>query len=175
MSQEEEWVSKTQRKKDMDALQDMGVKLTKLSADTLKKLPIPEDLLAALLDHKKITSHSALKRQLQYIGRIMRDVDPEPIEAYLMRLKGEDNAHNAAMQRIEVWRDRLLADDNALTELLNEVPNAPASEMRTLIRNARKEKEQSKPPKSFRALFKLLRQYLADHDSTATSSTEDDE
>ncbi len=172
MSQEEEWVSKTQKKKEMHALQEMGTELTKLTADTLKKLPIPEDLLQALLDHKKITSNSAIKRQIQYIGRIMRDVDPEPIQAFLSRMKGDDAAHNAAMQRIEIWRDRLLNDDNTLTELLTEIPDMPAGEIRTLIRNARKEKEQNKPPKAFRALFKLLRQYMG-VDTQSTDSNDE--
>ncbi len=160
MNQEEEWVSKTQRKKEMDSLQDLGVELTKLSVDTLKKMPISEDLLDALKDQKKVTANGAKKRQLQFIGRLMREEDAEAISASLARIKGDDTAHNAAMQRMEVWRNRLMVDDNALTELLNEFPNVPASEMRTLIRNARKEKELNKPPKAFRALFQALRQYM---------------
>ena len=73
---EEEWVSKTQMKKQMDVLQDLGMELTELSSETIKKLTLPEDLLDAIREYKKITSNSALKRQRQYIGRLMRDIDP---------------------------------------------------------------------------------------------------
>ena len=110
------WVSKTQKKKQMDALQDLGAELTRLSADTLKKIGLPEDLLQAVLAHKKITSNSALKRQVQYIGRLMRETDPAPIEAYLAKIKGDNTAHNAYMQRLEMLRERLIEHDDALTE-----------------------------------------------------------
>ena len=86
----QEWVSKTRMKKQMNDLQDLGVQLTRLSADTLKKIGLPEDLLEALLAHKKITANGALKRQTQYIGRLMRDIDPAPIEAYLAKLRGDN-------------------------------------------------------------------------------------
>ena len=104
----QEWVSKTRMKKQMNDLQDLGVQLTRLSADTLKKIGLPEDLLEALLAHKKITANGALKRQTQYIGRLMRDIDPAPIEAYLAKLRGDNTAHNALMQRIEQARDAAL-------------------------------------------------------------------
>ena len=169
---ETEWVSKTQKKNQMTALQQLGVRLTKLSADTLKKIGLPEDLLEALLAHKKITSNSALKRQTQYIGRLMRDVDPAPIEAYLARLAGDNVAHNAFLQRMEQWRERLLAQDDALTLLLDEHPQLDPVEVRTLIRNARKEKELNKPPKAYRALFQLLK---AAHGQSETEAAGTDE
>ena len=106
---EEEWVSKTQMKKQMDALQDLGMELTALSSETIKKLALPEDLLDAIREYKKITSNSALKRQRQYIGRLMRDIDPAPIRDFLARLKGDNQAHNAFLQRVEQARTRLLA------------------------------------------------------------------
>ncbi|EGV36788.1 ribosome biogenesis factor YjgA [Neisseria weaveri] len=154
---EQEWVSKTQIKKQMNDLQDLGVQLTKLSADTLKKIGLPEDLLDALLEHKKITSNGALKRQVQYIGRLMRDVDPEPIERYLAKLRGDNAAHNAFLQRVEQMRERLIADDQALTVFMESYPAADAGKLRTLIRNARKEQEAAKPPKNFRALFQEVK------------------
>ena len=92
---EEEWVSKTQMKKQMDVLQDLGMELTELSSETIKKLALPEDLLDAIREYKKITSNSALKRQRQYIGRLMRDIDPAPIRDFLAKLKGDNQAHNA--------------------------------------------------------------------------------
>lgn len=164
-AEQEIWVSKTQKKKQMNDLQDLGVALTRLSADTLKSIGLPEDLLQAVLAHKKITSHSALKRQVQYIGRLMREVDPEPIAAYLSQLSGNNAAHNAYLQRLEIWRDRLITDDAALTELKSRLPELDVSALHTLIRNARREKAAARPPKAFRALFQQLRQEIDEDDA----------
>ena len=133
--------------------------MTKLAPDTLKKIGLSEELLEAVLFYKKITANGALKRQAQFIGRLMRDTDPEPIQAYLNKLKGDNAEHNAAMQRLELLRERLVESDDALTELISNKPELPISELRTLIRNARREKEQNKPPKAFRELFQLLKQH----------------
>lgn len=155
--QNEEWVSKTQKKKQMDALQDLGVALTELSHETLKKVALPEDLYEAIRAYKKITSNSAIKRQRQYIGRLMRDIDPAPIQDFLAKLKGENQAHNAFLQRVEQARTRLLTDDDAFTHFIADYPNADVGVLHTLIRNARKEAEQQKSPKSFRALYQELK------------------
>lgn len=156
---EEELVSKTQIKNEMNERQALGMQLTKLAPDTLKKIGLSEELLEAVLFYKKITANGALKRQAQFIGRLMRDTDPEPIQAYLNKLKGDNAEHNAAMQRLELLRERLVESDEALTELISDKPELPISELRTLIRNARREKEQNKPPKAFRELFQLLKQH----------------
>ena len=156
---EEELVSKTQIKNEMNDRQALGMQLTKLAPDTLKKIGLSEELLEAVLFYKKITANGALKRQAQFIGRLMRDTDPEPIQAYLNKLKGDNAEHNAAMQRLELLRERLVESDDALTELISNKPELPISELRTLIRNARREKEQNKPPKAFRELFQLLKQH----------------
>ena len=156
---EEELVSKTQIKNEMNDRQALGMQLTKLAPDTLKKIGLSEELLEAVLFYKKITANGALKRQAQFIGRLMRDTDPEPIQAYLNKLKGDNAEYNAAMQRLELLRERLVESDDALTELISSKPELPISELRTLIRNARREKEQNKPPKAFRELFQLLKQH----------------
>ena len=156
---EEELVRKTQIKNEMNDRQALGMQLTKLAPDTLKKIGLSEELLEAVLFYKKITSNGALKRQAQFIGRLMRDTDPEPIQAYLNKLKGDNAEHNAAMQRLELLRERLVESDDALTELISNKPELPISELRTLIRNARREKEQNKPPKAYRELFQLLKQH----------------
>ena len=122
----EEWVSKTQMKKRMDALQDLGMELAELSQETLKKIELPVELLEAIREYKKITSNSAIKRQRQYIGRLMRDIDPEPVRAFLARLRGDNQAHNAFLQRVEQMRARLLADDDALTAFVAEYPQSDA-------------------------------------------------
>ena len=156
---EEELVSKTQIKNEMSDRQALGMQLTKLAPDTLKKIGLSEELLEAVLFYKKITANGALKRQAQFSGRLLRDTDPEPIQAYLNKLKGDNAEHNAAMQRLELLRERLVESDDALTELISNKPELPISELRTLIRNARREKEQNKPPKAYRELFQLLKQH----------------
>ncbi|EGZ48519.1 ribosome biogenesis factor YjgA [Neisseria wadsworthii] len=159
--QQEERISKTQMKKRMDELQDLGMELTRLSAETLKKIDLPEDLYEAVREYKKITSNGALKRQTQYIGRLMRETDPAPIREFLAKLKGENTAHNAFLQRIEQMRERLLENDNALTVFVSEYPHADVAALRTLIRNTRKEKELGKPPKNFRALYQEIKAVMS--------------
>ncbi|MDO5072835.1 MAG: ribosome biogenesis factor YjgA [Neisseria animaloris] len=171
---EQEWVSKTQMKKQMDSLQDLGMQLTKLSADTLKKIGLSEDLYEAVVTYKKITSNGALKRQAQYIGRLMRDTDPEPIERYLAKLRGDNAAHNAFLQRVEQARDRLIGGDDALTAFIAEYPNADAGKLRTLIRNTRKEQELNKPPKNFRALFQEIKAVMDGSHSAADERAEEE-
>lgn len=153
--------SKTQVKKEMNALQDLGLRLTHFSPDTLLQAGLPPEIVAAAADYRKIRANSALKRQAQYIGRLMREADEadiQKIENYLALIDGENTAHNAHMQRLEQWRSRLLADDDALTAYLADHPEAVAGELRTLIRNARKEAAANKPPKAYRALFQWLKQ-----------------
>ncbi|MBF1270369.1 MAG: ribosome-associated protein [Neisseria sp.] len=171
--QEDEWVSKTQMKKQMNDLQALGMELTKLSSDTLKKIGLDEELFEAIATYKKITSNSALKRQAQFIGRLMRDTDPAPIEAYLAKLRGDNAAHNAFLQRVEQARTRLLADDGAITQFMANFPQADAGKLRTLIRNTKKEQEQNKPPKNFRALFQEIKAVMEAGQSDASEEGQD--
>lgn len=149
--------SKSQKKREMLALQALGVALTELGKESLQKLDLPEDLLTALLDARKITAHGALKRQRQYIGRLMREVDPAPIQAYLDALKGDNDRHTAWLHHLEHTRERLLESDEALTGLLTEHPRLDIPELRQLIRNARAERSSQKAPKHYRALFQYLK------------------
>lgn len=153
-------LSKTKRKQAMHALQDMGAELVKLPANKLEKLPLPDDLRQAVEDCRRFTKHEAIRRQMQYIGRLMRGIDPEPIARQLAAWKGESNEEKALLHRIERWRDRLLEHDDALTDFLRDYPEADATQFRQLIRNARHEAAQGKPPKSSRALFRLIRDSL---------------
>ena len=171
--QEDEWVSKTQMKKQMNDLQALGMELTKLSSDTLKKIGLDEELFEAIATYKKITSNSALKRQAQFIGRLMRDTDPAPIETYLAKLRGDNTAHNAFLQRVEQARTRLLADDGAITQFMADFPQADAGKLRTLIRNTKKEQEQNKPPKNFRALFQEIKAVMEAGQSDASEEGQD--
>ncbi|BCK88306.1 hypothetical protein MIZ01_2109 [Sideroxyarcus emersonii] len=152
--------SKTKIKKQMQELQDIGKTLTGLPNEKLRELDLPENLLEALTEYKRMTKFGALNRQLQYIGRLMRDVEPAPILAKLDAWNGVSRQHTAWLHQLEHWRDRLLEQPEALTELLAAHPEADAQRLRTLIRNAQKEKEAAKPPKSYRELFQALREII---------------
>ncbi len=149
--------SKSQRKRDANALQDIAKDLVKLSKDRLVKMDLPDALRAEILEAKRITSHGAIRRQMQLLGKLMRDVDPEPILEQLAAIRGESDTAKAAFHGLEQWRDRLLQDDQAVTDWLTRHPDTDAQQLRQLIRNARKEAAENKPPKSSRALFRLLR------------------
>lgn len=156
--EDENIVSKSQRKRESTALQDLGKELFELSRDQLKKMDLPESLLSALLEAKRLTSHGALRRQMQYIGKVMRDVETEPIDQQLAAIRGESNIAKAAFHALETWRIRLIEDDTALNDWLVQHPDTDVQKIRQLVRNARKEAAETKPPKSSRALFKLLRE-----------------
>lgn len=151
-------ISKTKRKAAMDELQDIGVRLIELSKDKLAKLDLPETLLDAIKEAKRITANGASRRQRQYIGSLMRNVDVAPILEQFEKWDGKNNEENAYFHRLENWRSRLINEDNALAEFMSEHPNIETQQIRTLIRNAKREQAQNKPPKSSRELFKLLRE-----------------
>lgn len=150
-------VSKTRRKNEMNALQALGAELVKLSRERLEKMDLPERLRKEIQEAQRITAHGAIRRQMQFIGKLMREVDAEPIIEQLAAIKGESSAAKAEFHALERWRERLLTDDAALTEWLAKHPAADSQQMRQLIRNARREADEHKPPKSSRLLFRLLR------------------
>lgn len=152
--------SKTKVKKQMLDLQEIGAQLAGLNTDQLQQLALPERLLDALREIKRINKFGAQRRQLQYIGRLMREVDPAPIVAKMETWAGRSHQHTAWLHNIERWRERLLESDTALTELLADHPQADAQRLRSLIRNALKEKELAKPPKSYREIFQALREIM---------------
>ena len=150
--------SKSQRKRDAHALQDLAESLVELSASELDRVPMPEHLREAVLDARRMTAHGALARQRQYLGRLMRDIDPEPIREALEEIRARSRTHVAQFHRVERWRDRLLAEgDAALGELLAEHPEADAQHLRSLMREAVKEQKLGKPPQAARRLFRDLR------------------
>jgi ribosome-associated protein len=152
--------SKTKIKKQMHELRDLGKELTELGKDQLAQLDIPESLHDAIREFKNLNKFGAIRRQLQYIGKLMRNVETAPIIAKLDAWKGKSQHHIAYMHQLERWRDRLLENDSALTELLAAHPEADGQRLRTLIRNAQKEIEASKPPKNFREIFQVLREII---------------
>jgi ribosome-associated protein len=150
--------SKTKLKAEADAQQALGVRLTELPKDRLLKLNLPEDVVTAILDTKKITANGAIRRHRQYLGRLMREIDTAPITEQLARWEGKHTAENAYFHGLERWRDRLINDANALSEFMALHPATDSQQLRALIRNAQKEQAADKPPKSSREIFRLLRE-----------------
>ena len=154
---QEETVSKTRRKKQMLELQELGSQLAELPEAQVAAMALEPALEQAVLEARRMKSHEAKRRQLQYIGRLMREVDAEPIRARLAAIEGHSAQATARHRRLEAWRERLLADDQALTELATQYPQSDIQAVRTLIRNSRKEQKQGKPPRAYRELFRLLK------------------
>jgi len=150
-------VSKTRRKREMHELQALGVALVALPEGMLQAMTLEPRLLEAVLEAKRITAHEGKRRQIQYIGRLMRDVDPAPIRARIAELEGSSAQASARHRRLEAWRERLIGDDEALTAFAAEHPGADLQALRALIRNARKEAKEGKPPRAFRELFRVLK------------------
>jgi ribosome-associated protein len=132
--------------------------LVALPASKLAQLDLPERLIDAITEAKRITANGAIRRQKQYIGSLMRDIDVTPIVEQMQKWEGKNTAENAYFHQLENWRTRLIADENALSEFMGMYPNVDSQKIRTLIRNARREASSNKPPKSSRELFKLLRE-----------------
>jgi len=156
---EGEFVSRSQKKREVEALQKLGAGLVELPPLQLDALALPAPLLAAVREAQRISSHEARRRQIQYIGKIMRSVDPEPVRAALAAVAGKSAATRAQQRRLESWRERLIGDDGALTEYAGAHPGADLQALRTLIRNARKEIAESKPPRAQRELFRFIREF----------------
>ena len=154
----EEPISKTQLKADADAQQALGVRLSELPKDKLLKLNLPDTVLIAVLETKKITANGAIRRHRQYLGRLMREIDNAPILEQLARWDGKHTAENAYFHGLERWRDRMIADADVLAEFIALYPKTDIQQLRTLVRNAQKELAADKPPKSSREIFKRLRE-----------------
>lgn len=151
-------ISKSQRKREATASQQLGKDILRLSQDAQNSIDLPENLVNALNDARKIRKNSALNRQLQYIGKLMRHIDVEPIREQYLKLTNHYDKDIKVLHNLEKWRDRLLTEgDKALEELLNEAPNADRQHLRQLIRQSAKETKLKKPPKSAREIFKYLK------------------
>jgi len=153
--------SKSSRKRGMTALQELGAQLVELNQQQLASMQLPEALLDAVLEAKRLNRREARRRQLQYIGRLMRDIDAAPIRDRLEQWQGQGREHTAQLHALERWRDELLAGDPALARFLQEHPGADSQTLRSLIRNARREQSAALPPKSYRELFRVLREITA--------------
>ena len=154
----EEPKSKSQIKREMQALRDLGAELVKLPKSTLLKVPMSDSLRDAVLAAKGFKKE-ALRRQLQYIGGIMRSENADVIRNRLDELAKPHHAEVKAFHQVEQWRDALVGgDDELLTDLMSRFNNVDHQYFRQLVRNARKEQQGGKTPKSSRALFKYLKE-----------------
>ncbi|MFH1044288.1 MAG: ribosome biogenesis factor YjgA [Pseudomonadota bacterium] len=157
---QDELTSKTRKKKDMLALQDLGVQLVELNEQQLESMRLPEALLEAVQEARHLTKHEARRRQMQYIGRLMRDIDAAPIRDRLDQWRAQGREHTAQLHALERWREELLAGDPALARFLHEYPGADSQKLRTLLHNARREQSAALPPRSRRELFRVLREMI---------------
>jgi ribosome-associated protein len=152
--------SKSQRKRESTALQALGEALVALPPERLEAIELPESLRDAIREAQRISRFGALRRQLQYVGRLMREVDPVPIRAALDALAGHSRAHTAWLHRLEHLRKRLVDADEGWDELAEAHAMDDIQRLRQLARNARHEREQGRPPRAFRELFQALRELI---------------
>lgn len=175
--------SRSQMKRESDALQKLGAVLIGHSRDRVKSVEMPEDVRDAILMCQTIKDHEGRRRQLQYVGKKMRSLTPEEVAIIQQTIEGwqgASKADTAQLHALERKRDKLLTDDSVLTTLLAEHPELDAQHLRTLIRNARKEQAEHKPPKAYRELFQILKQLQKDgkahaHDDAGAAGDTDDD
>jgi ribosome-associated protein len=179
--QEYERPSKSELKRQMTELQKLGEQLVAEPRDRVKRVPMPEDVRDAILMCQTITNHEGRRRQLQYVGKMMRTLNEEEVAAIQRTIdswKGASKAQTAALHALERRREKLLADDKELTKLLSEHPDLDVQQLRTLIRNARKEQAENKPPKAYREIFQILKELgkepAAAEDEDGTDEPEDE-
>ena len=153
-------VSKSEIKRDAEQLKKLGAKLVELTQTNLEKIPLDEILLDAVELAQRLQKE-AKRRQLQYIGKLLRNIDVEPIQEALDKLENKHNQQQVILHKLELLRDELIAKgDDALAGLLNSYPQADRQHLRNLIRSAQKEKEQNKPPKAYREIFQYLKELM---------------
>ena len=158
-SGEQPLASKSQRRRDALELKSLAAELIKLSAARLGRVPLDDSVRSAIMEARKIRSNVARKRQLQYVAKLLRRTDPEPIVKTLEEFDGEARQLTGRQHRSEAWRDFLLeSGDQAISLLMKQRMDTDTQAIRQLLRNARRESEKSKPPASARTLFRILRE-----------------
>ncbi|OAJ94659.1 ribosome biogenesis factor YjgA [Vibrio bivalvicida] len=151
------WVSKTELKRDMEELQKLGEELASLKPSVLEKFPLSEDLAEAIKDAQRF-KNEARRRQLQYIGKLMRFEDTEPLQAALDKVRNKHSQATAELHKLEQLRDRVVEEgDSAIAEVMELYPAADRQRLRQLARQAAKEEKAGKPAKAFREIFQVLK------------------
>ena len=152
-------ISKSQRKRDMQELKHLGLELLDFSDDALRQLMLPDVLLEALRTAKCIHSNGARKRQMQYIGKLMQDIDAAPVRVAIEDRNRQHATHTREFHQLEILREQLISDgDSALPAALAQFPHADRQHLRKLIRQARQERATQQPPRASRLLFRYLRE-----------------
>ena len=155
----EKAASKSQRRREALDIRALAAQLIGLGDSRLARVPLDEQLRAEIDRARAIRSHGARKRQLQYVAKLLRRADPQPLFDALDSFENEARQLNARHHRSEAWRDHLLeAGDTAVGELMEQRRDADGQAIRALLRNARREADRNKPPAAARALFRLLRE-----------------
>jgi ribosome-associated protein len=170
--------SKSELKRQSNELQKLGEQLVEAPRDRVKRVPMPEDVRDVILETQTITNHEGRRRALQFVGKKMRTLDEEEVAAIQRAIdswKGASKSETAALHALERRREKLLGDDKALTVLLEENPELDVQHLRTLIRNARKEVAESKPPKAYREIFQILKDLSKKKKADAEEEAIDDE
>lgn len=151
--------SKTQIKRELHALVELGERLTTLKPDTQARLPLTDPLRKALADASKHTAHIARKRHMSFVGKLMRDQDTDAILAVIEQLDSSTRQYNERFHGLERWRDRLVdGNDEDLERFVQEYPETDRQQLRSLIRHAQHEKARDKPPAAARKVFKYIRE-----------------
>lgn len=150
-------ISKTEQKKDSKRIQSIGKKISELSIKDIKTFEFPVNIYEATIDLKNLKSNSAKKRQVQYLGKLLREIDLSNVMLVLEQLKVGSQKEIQKNHIVENWRERLLNQNNSVTQFLNEYPDADRQLLRQTIKNAKKEKKDSSPPRSSRKLFKIIK------------------
>lgn len=156
------WVSKSEIKRDAEHLKKLGESLMALNPANLAKIPLDDNVREAIKLAQRLKME-ARRRQIQYVGKLLRNVDPEPIQEALDKVENRHNQQLALLQKLELLRDQLIENgDQTLNSLLEEYPELDRQHLRTLIRMAQKEKDANKPPKNYREIFQYLKSVIVE-------------
>ena len=155
-----EFVSKTELKKDSKKIQAFGKKISELSFDEINSFNFTDSIFNAIKEYKLIKSNAAKKRQVQYLGKLLREIDLTSAYLQMEQLKNGSQLEIRNSHMVEAWRDRLIQDKEALTELINYFPDIDIQKIRQLVQNAIKEKNEKKSPKYYRLIFKYLKENI---------------
>ena len=147
----------------MSELQDVGAALVKLSPEQLARFDLPENLREAVLACKRFNKHEAVRRQMQYIGRLMRDIDAAPIVEQLRAIESPSRKQTALLHLAERWRELMLEDPGNIDRFAREFPEADAKRLRALAAAAQEERAAKRAPKHFRELFHMVNTIVQDH------------
>lgn len=150
--------SRSERKREAERLQHLGQRITELKPSDLASIPLSEEMIAVITSYRKIQSFEARRRQLQFIGKLMRRIDSAPILEALDKLDGSSAAARYEFHQLEVWRERLIEDPQALTEYLSEHPAADRQRLRQQLSRIAKAHDEAQRKSATKALFRLLRE-----------------